>query len=73
MTQDGRLETRDMSPDDSSAFEFYLVPIKGRPSMIAIKSRATGKFVSVCENEGNILKANGPKVDDWEVGEIRQQ
>ena len=68
LNQDGRLIARNETIDVSAEFE--LVPIGGKRPRFALKSKATNKYVSVCESQGNVLFANGPEIKDWEMLEF---
>ena len=68
LNQDGKLLARNETIDVSAEFE--LVPIGGKRPRFALKSQATNKYVSVCENQGNVVFANGPEIKDWEMLEF---
>lgn len=68
LNQDGKLLARNETIDVGTEFE--LVPIGGKRPRYALKSKANNKYVSVCEDQGNVLFANGPEIKDWEMFEL---
>lgn len=50
--------------------KFELVPVCDSELKYALKSLATGKYVSVCEDKGNALFANASEIGDCEIFEF---